>query len=193
MFFKKADYDFLTVCLGNPGEEYRKTRHNAGFLFAEWMEEYKDLKIKRLKFRALYGEIKLSGKKGLVILPQTYMNESGVAVKGYASAYGIKPENIIVVVDDINFPVGQMRIKRKGSSAGHNGMKSIIEHLGSEDFPRIKIGVSPKHEGQDLRDYVLSDFSKADIDALDKLYESVFDAVRLTVEGNIDLAMQKYN
>ncbi|MBQ1847555.1 MAG: aminoacyl-tRNA hydrolase, partial [Clostridia bacterium] len=172
MFFKKADYDFLTVCLGNPGEEYRKTRHNAGFLFAEWMEEYKDLKIKRLKFRALYGEIKLSGKKGLVILPQTYMNESGVAVKGYASAYGIKPENIIVVVDDINFPVGQMRIKRKGSSAGHNGMKSIIEHLGSEDFPRIKIGVSPKHEGQDLRDYVLSDFSKADIDALDKLYES---------------------
>ncbi len=193
MFFKKADYDFLTVCLGNPGEEYRKTRHNAGFLFAEWMEEYKDLKIKRLKFRALYGEIKLSGKKGLVILPQTYMNESGVAVKGYASAYGIKPENIIVVVDDINFPVGQMRIKRKGSSAGHNGMKSIIEHLGSEDFPRIKIGVSPKHEGQDLRDYVLSDFSKADIDTLDKLYESVFDAVRLTVEGNIDLAMQKYN
>ncbi len=193
MFFKKADYDFLTVCLGNPGEEYRKTRHNAGFLFAEWMEEYKDLKIKRLKFRALYGEIKLSGKKGLVILPQTYMNESGVAVKGYASAYGIKPENIIVVVDDINFPVGQMRIKRKGSSAGHNGMKSIIEHLGSEDFPRIKIGVSPKHEGQDLRDYVLSDFSKADIDVLDKLYESVFDAVRLTVEGNIDLAMQKYN
>ncbi len=193
MFFKKADYDFLTVCLGNPGEEYRKTRHNAGFLFAEWMEEYKDLKIKRLKFRALYGEIKLSGKKGLVILPQTYMNESGVAVKGYASAYGIKPENIIVVVDYINFPVGQMPIKRKGSSAGHNGMKSIIEHLGSEDFPRIKIGVSPKHEGQDLRDYVLSDFSKADIDTLDKLYESVFDAVRLTVEGNIDLAMQKYN
>ncbi|MBQ3869586.1 MAG: aminoacyl-tRNA hydrolase [Clostridia bacterium] len=193
MFFKKADYDFLTVCLGNPGEEYRKTRHNAGFLFAEWMEEYKDLKIKRLKFRALYGEIKLSGKKGLVILPQTYMNESGVAVKGYASAYGIKPENIIVVVDDINFPVGQMRIKRKGSSAGHNGMKSIIEHLGSEDFPRIKIGVSPKHEGQDLRDYVLSDFSKADIETLDKLYESVYDAVCLTVEGNIDLAMQKYN
>jgi PTH1 family peptidyl-tRNA hydrolase len=193
MFFKKDNYEFLLVCLGNPGEEYRKTRHNAGFLFAEWMEEYKSLKIRRLKFRALYGDMKLGDKKGLVILPQTYMNDSGIAVKGYASAYGIKPEKIIVVVDDINFPVGQIRIKRKGSSAGHNGMKSIIEHLGSEDFPRIKIGVSPKREGQDLRDYVLSDFTKADIETLDKLYESVYDAVCLTVGGDIDLAMQKYN
>ena len=193
MFLKKTGYDFMIVCLGNPGEEYRKTRHNAGFLFAEWMEAYKDLKIKRLKFRALYGEIKLGEKRGVVILPQTYMNDSGIAVKGYASAYGIKPEDIIVVVDDINFPVGQIRIKRKGRSAGHNGMESIIACLGSDNFPRVKIGISPKHEGQDLRDYVLSDFTKADIETLEKLYESVYDAVRLTVEGNIDLAMQKYN
>lgn len=194
MFFsKKSDYTFLLVCLGNPGKEYAHTRHNAGFLFAEWLKKNKDVRIRRAKFDSLYGEIKLGGRRGLIVTPQTYMNLSGIAVKGFSKAYEIPPSDILVVCDDINFEVGQMRIKRKGSSGGQKGMGSIIEQLGSEEFPRIKIGVGDKAEAQDLKDYVLSDFTKKDLDVLDKLYENVYDAAELILSGDIDRAMMKYN
>jgi PTH1 family peptidyl-tRNA hydrolase len=190
---KKPEYDFLLVCLGNPGKTYRRTRHNAGFLFAEWLACEKDVKIKKSKFKSLYGFIKLSGRKGLVILPQNYMNLSGVAVKGFSVSYGVKPSDIIVVCDDINFDVGQMRIKRKGSSAGQKGVGSIIEQLGTEEFPRIKLGVGDKAERQDLKDYVLSDFTDKEMTTLRSIFPDVYDAVSLTADGDIDKAMQKYN
>lgn len=194
MFFsKKSDYTFLLVCLGNPGKEYAHTRHNAGFLFANWLKKNKEVRIRRAKFDSLYGEIKLGGRRGLIVTPQTYMNLSGIAVKGFAKAYEIAPADILVVFDDINFDVGQMRIKRKGSSGGQRGMGSIIEQLGTEEFPRIKIGVGDKAQMQDLKDYVLSDFTKKDLDVLDKLYENVYDAAELIISGDIDRAMMKYN
>ena len=194
MFFsKKSDYTFLLVCLGNPGKEYARTRHNAGFLFASWLKKNKEVRIRRAKFDSLYGEIKLGGRRGLIVTPQTYMNLSGVAVKGFAKAYEIEPSDILVVCDDINFEVGQMRIKRKGSSGGQKGMGSIIEQLGTEEFPRIKIGVGDKAEKQDLKDYVLSDFTKKDLVVLDKLYGDVYDAAELIISGDIDRAMMKYN
>ncbi len=190
---KKTYYEFLLVCLGNPGKTYKYTRHNAGFLFAEWLKKNKDIRIKRSKFNSLYGDIKLGGRRGLIVLPQTYMNLSGVAVKGFAVSYKIQPSCVITVCDDINFDVGQMRIKRKGSSAGQKGMGSIIEQLGTEDFPRVKLGVGSKVEQQDLKDYVLSDFTDKDMKTLDQLFDSVYDAVSLIAAGDIDLAMQKYN
>lgn len=194
MFFsKKSDYTFLLVCLGNPGKEYAHTRHNAGFLFAEWLKKNKDIRIKRAKFDSLYGEIKLGERRGLIVLPQTYMNLSGIAVKGFCKAYEIAPADILVVCDDINFDVGQVRIKRKGSSGGQKGMGSIIEQLGTEEFPRIKIGVGDKAEAQDLKDYVLSDFAKKDLDTLDRLYADIYDAAELIINGDIDKAMMKYN
>ena len=194
MFFsKKSDYTFLLVCLGNPGKEYAHTRHNAGFLFANWLKKNKEIRIRRAKFDSLYGEIKLGGRRGLIVTPQTYMNLSGIAVKGFSKAYEIEPSDILVVCDDINFEVGQMRIKRKGSSGGQKGMGSIIEQLGTEEFPRIKIGVGSKADAQDLKDYVLSDFTKKDLDTLDKLYNDVYDAADLIIGGDIDGAMMKYN
>lgn len=194
MFFsKKSDYTFLLVCLGNPGKEYAHTRHNAGFLFAEWLKKNKDVRIKRAKFDSLYGEIKLGERRGLIVLPQTYMNLSGIAVKGFCKAYEIAPADILVVCDDINFDVGQVRIKRKGSFGGQKGMGSIIEQLGTEEFPRIKIGVGDKAEAQDLKDYVLSDFAKKDLDTLDRLYADIYDAAELIINGDIDKAMMKYN
>lgn len=194
MFFsKKSDYTFLLVCLGNPGKEYARTRHNAGFMFAEWIKKNKDVRIKRVKFNSLYGEIKLGGRRGLIVTPQTFMNLSGTAVKGFSAAYEIPASDILVVCDDINFDVGCMRIKRKGSSGGQRGVGNIIDELGTEEFPRIKIGVGAKAEMQDLKDHVLSDLTKADLDTLDKLWEKVYDAAELIISGDIDRAMMKYN
>ena len=193
LFLKKQKCDFLLVCLGNPGREYEKTRHNAGFLFAEWLQKNKNVKIKRAKFGALYGRLSLAGRSGIVMMPQTYMNLSGTAVKSYAASYGVRPSDVIVIADDINFDVGQMRIKRKGSSGGQKGVGNIIEMLGTEEFPRIKIGVGDKNSGQDLKDYVLSDFTKKELDVLDGLFPDVYDAAELTANGSIELAMQKYN
>lgn len=194
MFFsKKSDYTFLLVCLGNPGKEYAHTRHNAGFIFASWLKKNKEVRIRRAKFDSLYGEIKLGGRRGLIVLPQTYMNLSGIAVKGFAKAYEIAPADILVVCDDINFDVGQMRIKRKGSSAGQKGMGSIIEQLGTEDFPRIKLGVGDKAQAQDLKDYVLSDFTKKEVETLQSMFTDVYDAAQLIIGGDIDRAMMKYN
>ena len=190
---KKTNYEFLLVCLGNPGKTYKRTRHNAGFLFAEWLKKNKEIKIKKTKFNSFYGDIKLGGRRGLIVLPQTYMNLSGVAVKGFVTSYKIPPAELIVVCDDINFDVGQMRIKRKGSSGGQKGMGSIIEQLGTEDFPRVKLGVGDKAEKQDLKDYVLSDFTDKELKTLDTQYADVYDAVTLIANGDIDLAMQKYN
>lgn len=186
--------EFIIACLGNPGKQYEATRHNAGFLFAELLADKKDIKINNIQFKAVTGKVELAGHKCLVMKPQTFMNNSGEAVRAAASFYKIPPEKIIVIFDDISLPCGKLRIRRKGSDGGHNGIKSIIYHLNSDQFPRVKLGVGQKpHPEMDLADWVLSSFSKDDLSELRKAAEGACDAVELIVSGEIDKAMSAHN
>ncbi len=189
-----STYDYLVVGLGNPGTKYETTRHNAGFLFVENMENEYGFKTKKLKFHALIGDTKIAGKKVLVMKPQTMMNNSGVAIKECATFYKIPSDKIIVVFDDISLEPGKLRIKRKGSAGGHNGIKSIIAHLGTEEFPRIKLGVGQKpHPDYDLADWVLANFPKKDIPLMRDAMDNGSKALELMVNGDTEAAMSKYN
>jgi PTH1 family peptidyl-tRNA hydrolase len=189
-----STYDYLIVGLGNPGAKYETTRHNAGFLCITKLEDELNFKTKKLKFHSLIGDTKIAGKKILVMKPQTMMNNSGVAVGECAKFYKIPPENIIVIFDDISLEPGKLRIKRKGSAGGHNGIKSIIAHLGSENFPRIKLGVGKKpHPEYDLADWVLSNFPKNDIPLVRDAINEACDALEYMIKGDIDGAMSRYN
>ena len=196
--FKKeggnSTYDFLVVGLGNPGTKYETTRHNAGFLFITYLEDKLNFKAKKLKFHALIGDAKIGSSKILFMKPQTMMNNSGTAVAECAKFYKIPVENIIVVFDDISLEPGKLRIRRKGSAGGHNGIKSIIAHLGSENFPRIKIGVGAKpHPDYDLADWVLANFPKKDIPSVRNAIEDGANALEMLVKGDFEGAMSKYN
>ncbi len=196
--FKKENssstYEYMIVGLGNPGPKYATTRHNAGFLCIENLENKLGFSTKKLKFHSLIGDTKIGNSKVLVMKPQTMMNNSGVAVSECASFYKIPPENIIVIFDDISLEPGLLRIRRKGSAGGHNGIKSIIRHLGSENFPRIKLGVGKKpHPDYDLADWVLANFPKADIPLMRDAIDNACSALEIMVKGDIDGAMSKYN
>ena len=196
--FKKTDtsstYDYLVVGLGNPGAKYETTRHNAGFLCITKLEDDLGFKAKKLKFHSLIGDTRIGNKKILVMKPQTMMNNSGVAVSECAKFYKIPPENIIVIFDDFSLDPGNLRIKRKGSGGGHNGIKSIIAHLGSENFPRIKLGVGKKpHPEYDLADWVLGNFPKNDIPLVRNAIDDACNALEYIVKGDIDGAMSKFN
>lgn len=186
--------EFLIVGLGNPGGKYEITRHNAGFLWADLFAESLNTEIKRLKYHALTAEVNIDGHRCLLMKPQTFMNNSGEAVSEAAKFYKIPLEKIIVVFDDISLPIGKLRVRRKGSAGGHNGIKSIIAHLGSENFPRVKLGVGAKpHPDYDLADWVLTSFKKEDFPALKEAMESACKAVELIVKGETDRAMNQYN
>lgn len=196
--FKKKEnggaYDYLIAGLGNPGKKYETTRHNAGFLCITLLEDTLGFQVKKLKFHALVGETVIAGKKVLVMKPQTMMNNSGEAVGECAKFYKIPPENVIVIFDDISLEPGKLRIRRKGSAGGHNGIKSIISALGSEDFPRIKLGVGQKpHPDYDLADWVLSNFPKDAIPLMRDSMKSACDALEYIVKGDFEAAMSKYN
>lgn len=198
MIFKKnnsvSTYDYLIVGLGNPGKKYEFTRHNAGFLFADLFADKHNFKIDRLKFKSLIADTRINGKRCLFIKPQTFMNLSGEAVRDAAEFYKIPPEKIIVIFDDISLEPGKMRIRRKGSAGGHNGIKNIIYHMNSEDFPRIKIGVGAKpHPDYDLADWVTSPFSKDELKKLRTACDNACDALELMIDGKIDEAMGKFN
>lgn len=186
--------EFLIVGLGNPGGKYEITRHNSGFLWADLFAESLNTEIKRLKYHALTAEVNIAGHRCLLMKPQTFMNNSGEAVSEAAKFYKIPLEKIIVVFDDISLPIGKLRVRRKGSAGGHNGIKSIIAHLGSENFPRVKIGVGAKpHPDYDLGDWVLTSFKKEDFPALKEAMENACQAVELIVKGETDKAMNQYN
>ena len=185
--------DFIVVGLGNPGSAYDNTRHNIGFSAVDYIAEKTGAKITKAKFSSLLGTWEYEGKKVMLLKPQTFMNLSGDAVGPRAKFYKIPPENVIIIYDDVSLPVGKMRIRRKGSRGGHNGIKSIINHIG-ENFPRVKIGVGEKpHPDYDLAAWVLGKFGTDDKKALQEEYEKVFDAVKLIIDGKTDKAMNLYN
>ncbi len=186
--------EFLIVGLGNPGKKYELTRHNAGFLFADLLADKNGVSISKIQFKSVTASIELGGHKCLLMKPQTFMNNSGEAVKQAAAFYKIPPENIIVVFDDISLPCGKLRIRRKGSAGGHNGIKSIIYLMNSDNFPRVKLGVGEKpHPDYELADWVLSSFKKDEIPALREAAEKACDAVELMVRGETDRAMSNFN
>ena len=201
MFFRKKESlspsgspEFLIVGLGNPGREYEYTRHNAGFLTLDRIAVEQNIEIKKLKYKALLGDTVIGGHRCLLVKPQTFMNNSGEAVRDIANFYKIPPEKIIVIFDDISLPCGKLRIRRKGTDGGHNGIKSIIYHLNSDNFPRIKVGIGAKpHPDYNLADWVLSTFSKDDMELLMQAIQKSCDVLPDILDGNIDKAMNKAN
>ena len=191
---KSAAVDWLIVGLGNPGQKYANTRHNMGFLTVDLLAEQAGVKLNKVKFKSAYNIIPFAGSKCLVMKPQTYMNLSGEAVREASQFYKIPPEKIIVIFDDVSLDVGKMRIRRKGSDGGHNGIKSIIYLTGSDQYPRIKVGVGKKpRPDYDLAAWVLGHFSDEDLKALQPVFDHCYDAVREMLKGNIDRAMNLFN
>ena len=186
--------EWLIVGLGNPGKEYAATRHNIGFITLDRLAQQEHFDIKKIKFKSLVCDTVLAGKRCMMMKPSTFMNNSGEAVGECARFYKIPPEHILVIYDDINFDPGVMRIRKKGSDGGHNGMKSIIYHLNSNAFPRIRMGIGAKpHPEYDLADWVLSGFSENEKKALEPAIDNACDAIRQIVAGEIDTAMNRYN
>lgn len=184
----------IVVGLGNPGREYERTRHNVGFIAIDYIAQKCGVKIDRVKHHALVSEAELGGARVLLMKPTTYMNNSGVAVAEAASFYKIPPEMIVVLHDEISFEPGKMRLRRKGSAGGHNGLKSIIAGIGSENFPRVKIGVGQKPSPDyDLADWVLGRMPEADLDSFKSRLSDIEDSVKLILAGKIDDAMSKYS
>jgi PTH1 family peptidyl-tRNA hydrolase len=189
-----APIEFIIAGLGNPGKEYERTRHNVGFVAVDFIAQAHGVKIDRAKYRALICEVTIGAKRGLLMKPQTFMNLSGAAIAEAASFYKIPPERVLVLVDDISLAPGGLRIRRKGSAGGHNGLKSIIAELGSQDFPRIKLGVGEKPTPEtDLASWVLGKMPESDNKAFLDILPSVRDASELCVRGEIDAAMCRYS
>ena len=183
----------LIVGLGNPGTKYTSTRHNIGFEAVDRLSEFYNIDVNKNKFKAFFGEGRIGNSRVILVKPQTYMNLSGESIGAFASWYKTDPEDILIIYDDISLAVGQVRIRAKGSAGGHNGIKSIIQHLGRDDFQRIKIGINEKPAGWDLADYVLSKFTKDEIKILGKTMKDVVDATEMIITKGIQDAMNVYN
>ena len=194
MFFKQSGFTWLVVGLGNPGARFESTRHNMGFLALERLAEREGLRFNKLRFKAWTAEWKVGDEKVLVMKPQTYMNLSGESVGAAARFYKIPPEHILVVSDDVSLPVGKLRLRAAGSAGGHNGLKKIIQHLGSDRFPRIKVGVGmPKNAEYDMADWVIGmpmgDEQKILLDTLDRAAQAIAAVITL----GMDKAMNRFN
>ena len=189
-----SNIDYIIVGLGNPGDKYDMTRHNTGFMAVDLLAQKYSCRIKKLKFKALYGDCVIDGKKVLLVKPQNFMNRSGESVRDIAAFFKLPYDRVLVIFDDISLDVGRIRIRQKGSDGGHNGMKNIIYLTASDAFPRIKIGIGAKpHPDYDLADWVLSAFKKDEIKPLEEAVLNAADAAVLMVNGKTDEAMNKYN
>lgn len=195
-FMKKSSggVSWIVVFLGNPGSKYAGTRHNVGFMTADKCEKATGAKINRSRFKALTDRIKVGGEDVLLMKPQTYMNLSGDAVAEAASFYKVPAERVIVISDDVSLPVGKLRIRGKGSAGGHNGLKSIIARLGSDGFPRIKMGVgAPPHPDYDMADWVLGSFKNQDAADIDAAAERAWEAVESIITGGVEKSQSRFN
>lgn len=191
---QKKQIAYIVVGLGNPGNEYELTRHNSGFMAIDYFAEKIGVKIDRAKFNALYCDAEISGIRALLIKPQTYMNNSGSAVKQFADYYKIPTENIIVISDDISLPVGRIRIRKNGSDGGQKGLKDIIRCLKSDNFPRVRIGVGEKPDPKyELSDWVLSKFTDTEKKILVSEFSSITVGIEQILNGDIDRAMSFCN
>ena len=194
MFGKQKEDAWLIVGLGNPGREYEKTRHNCGFRAVDLLAQQLGCKVDRLKFQGLYGQTEYGGKRLFLLKPQTYMNLSGRSVLQLSAFFHIPPQRIIVMFDDISLEPGRLRVRPEGSAGGHNGIKSIIQELGSQDFPRVKIGVGAKpHPDYDLADWVLSTFSAQEEKALAFALDNAAKAALTIVDSGVGEAANRYN
>ena len=186
--------EWLLVCLGNYGKKYENTRHNIGFLAAERLIEKRDLKCNRLRFHALTEIIDFGGKKVLLMMPQTYMNLSGEAAGEAARFYKVPPERVLVISDDVSLPLGKLRVRGNGSAGGHNGIKNIIAHLGTDRFPRVKVGVgAPPNPEYDMVDWVVGGFSSDERKTIDAALDRALDAAECVIERGVTEAQNRYN
>ena len=197
MFFKKKEplgaAEYIIAGLGNPDRKYENTRHNAGFMTIDALSEKYDVCVDRIKYKSLCATVNIEGKKVLLLKPSTYMNLSGQAVTEAMNFFKIPPEKTLILLDDITQPVGHLRIRRKGSDGGHNGMKNIIYLSGSDQFPRIKVGIGQKPPQWDLADWVLSTFTRTEQPELEKAIDNACTAAGLILDGQIDKAMNLFN
>ena len=191
---KSGGVDWLLVCLGNPGDQYENTRHNVGFMVADELAERHNVPVQRLKFRALTNTITVGDQKVLLMKPVTYMNLSGEAVHEAAAFYKIPPEHVLVISDEVSLAPGKIRVRRSGSAGGHNGLKNIIAHLGTDQFPRIRLGVGQKpHPDYDMADWVLGKFQGEDKKAVEEAVKKAADAAECLIREGVDKAMNQYN
>lgn len=185
---------YIIAGLGNPTAQYAGTRHNVGFDVIDALADQYNITVDGKKNRALIGKGIIEGQKVILVKPQTFMNLSGESIRGLVDYYKVDPETeFLVIYDDVSLDVGQLRIRKKGSAGGHNGIKNIISHLGTDVFARIKVGVGEKPKGYDLADYVLGHFSKAEREMMNEGYQNAIKAIRLILEGEMDAAMNEYN
>jgi PTH1 family peptidyl-tRNA hydrolase len=195
-FFKNkpsGPIDFAIVGLGNPGINYEKTRHNAGFLAVDYLAQREGVKLNKLKFKSLCAEVQIAHKRVILAKPHTFMNLSGQAVLQIMNFYKLPPERVIIIFDDIFFEPGVIKIKTKGSGGGHNGVKNIIYLTGQDNFIQIKIGVGQKPQDWDLKDWVIARFSDEQMATLQQVDEKLYAAVELILNGKISEAMNIYN
>ena len=193
MIFEKSGgaVDWLIVGLGNPGQKYEHTRHNMGFLTVDLLAEQLNVKLNKVKFKSAYNIVRFGGQKCLVMKPQTYMNLSGEAVREAAQFYKIPADHVLVIYDDVSLPVGKLRVRPTGSAGGHNGIKNIIAHLGTDKFPRVKVGVgAPEH---DIVDWVIGSFSAQERKVIDALLDRVIDAAECIITDGVMSAQNRYN
>ena len=194
MFFSKGGAEWIVAFLGNPGLKYNGTRHNAGFMAADAMEKKLGVRINKMRFKALTQTVDIGSHKVLLMKPQTYMNLSGDAIAQAAKFYKVPPERVIVVSDETALPIGKLRIRRGGSAGGHNGLKSIIARLGTDQFPRIRLGVgAPPHSDYDMADWVLAAFKGQDAADMEAVAEKAACAVECYITEGADKAMNKFN
>lgn len=184
---------YIIVGLGNPGKKYEHTRHNVGFDVIDRFAEKHDIKMDRLKHKALIGEGRIAGEKVVLIKPQTYMNLSGESLISAVNFYKPDMDKVVVVYDDIDIDIGHIRIRKKGSAGSHNGMKSIISNLSTQDFPRFRVGVGRPESGRDLADFVLSRVSKTEEGKMMESIDNTVSALEVMIESDLDLAMNRYN
>ena len=196
MIFEKSGgaVDWLIVGLGNPGQKYEHTRHNMGFLAVDGLARRKGFRFNKLRFRAWTAEWMVNGEKVLVMKPQTYMNLSGEAVGEAARFYKIPSDHVLVIYDDVSLPLGKLRIRDKGSAGGHNGIKNIIAHLGTDVFPRVKVGVgAPSHPDYDMVDWVIGSFSVQEKKIVDEALDRALDAAECIISRGVTEAQNRFN